>query len=374
MPAKPSAQTSKNGVWPKMFAGFTGAWLGLTLLKFGNPVILDQLVEPPDGFWEWVFNSWPVGWGYWMLAGLAIAGATLIRCNITAPRWPVILPLIWWGWQLLAATQTVDAALTRATMLHFTACIVCFYLGLIALSRVEQMAWFWMLLLAGFVWMLWMGFGQHFGGLESTLQMIYQQPDWRQLSPEYLKRVASTRIFSTLVYPNALAGAILLFLPMLVARVFRMTARLANIPRGVLVGLLGYAGLACLYWSGSKSGWIILLAIGLVAVFRLPLHRQVKLAIVALALIAGLAGFFVKFSDYFRRGATSVTARFDYWRAAWQITRAHPVFGTGPGTFSIPYKQIKAPQSEMTRLVHNNFLEQASPIPIRSSSVCGLAC
>src|SRR5205814_7720309 len=107
-------------------------------------------------------------------------------------------------------------------------------------------------------------------------------------------------------------------------------------------------------------GWIILLALGLVAVFRLPLRRQVKLAIVAVALIAGLAGFFVKFSDYFRRGATSVAARFDYWRAACQITRAHPVFGTGPGTFSIPYKQIRAPQSEMTRLVHNNFLEQAS--------------
>ena len=343
-----------------MFAGFTGAWLGLSLLKFGNPVILDQLIEPPDGFWEWVFNSWPVGWGYAVLAGLAIAGATLIRGSVGAPRGLVILPLIWWGWQLLAATQTVDAALTRATLLHFAACIVCFYLGLVALSRVEQMTWFWMLLLAGFLWMLWMGFGQHFGGLESTLQMIYQQPDWRQLSPEYLNRVASTRIFSTLVYPNALAGAILLFLPMLVAQVFRMTARLANISRGVLVGLLGYAGLACLYWSGSKSGWIILLALGLVAAFRLPLHRQVKLAIAAVALIAGLAGFLVKYSDYFRRGATSVTARFDYWRAACQITRAHPVFGTGPGTFSIPYKQIKAPQSEMTRLVHNNFLEQAS--------------
>ena len=78
-----------------MFAGFTGAWLGLSLLKFGNPVILDQLIEPPAGFWEWVFNSWPVGWGYWMLAGLAIAGATLFRGNVAAPRWLIILPLAW---------------------------------------------------------------------------------------------------------------------------------------------------------------------------------------------------------------------------------------------------------------------------------------
>src|SRR5256886_15789903 len=294
-----------------MFAGFTGAWLGLSLLKFGNPVILDQLIEPPAGFWEWVFNSWPVGWGYWMLAGLAIAGgATLIRGSVAAPRWLVILPLTWWGWQLLAATQTVDAALTRATMLHFTACIVCFYLGLIALSRVEQMAWFWMLLLAGFVWMLWMGFGQHFGGLESTLQMIYQQPDWRQLSPEYLKRVASNRIFSTLVYPNALAGAILLFLPMLVAWVYRTTARLANISRGVLVGLLGYAGLACLYWPGSKSGWLIALVLGLTGLLRLPLDPRAKVMILTAAMLFGLTGFLVKFSTYFRQGAPSVSARF----------------------------------------------------------------
>ena len=88
------------------------------------------------------------------------------------------------------------------------------------------MTWFWLPVLAGFVWVLWMGFGQHFGGLESTLQMIYQQPNWQQFSPDYLKRIASQRIFSTLVYPNALAGAILLFLPMLMARTFRMTARL----------------------------------------------------------------------------------------------------------------------------------------------------
>ncbi|PYM12335.1 MAG: hypothetical protein DME18_11650, partial [Verrucomicrobia bacterium] len=254
-----------------------------------------------------------------------------------------------------AAARTVDAALTRATLLHFAACITSFYLGLFALSQVKQRTWFWMPLLAGFVWVLWMGFGQHFGGLESTRQLIYQQPNWQQMPPEYLKRIASNRIFSTLVYPNALAGAILLFLPMLVAVVFRMSARLANVPRGVLVGLPGYAALACLYWSGSKSGWLILLVLGLVAMLR-----RVKLAIVGVALIAGLAGFFVKFSDYFRRGATSVTARFDYWRAAWQITTAHPVFGTGPGTFSVPYKQLKAADAEMTRLVHNYFLEQAS--------------
>src|SRR5208282_864394 len=83
-------------------------------------------------------------------------------------------------------------------------------------------------------------------------------------------------------------------------------------------------------------------------------------ALVAVVLLAGMAGFFWKYSTFFRKGATSVVARFDYWRAAARITAAHPVFGTGPGTFGIAYKQIKPADAEMARLTHNDYLEQAS--------------
>lgn len=360
MPVK-STNPALNGTrWPKVFAGLVGAWLGLSLLKFGNPIILDRLVEPPREFWEFVFNSWPVAWGYAMLAVLLAASAPVVRFKAKVPFWVLALPLIWFGWQLLSATGTVDARLTKATVAHFTVCLVCFYLGLFALSRVEEMTLFWVFLVAGFVWVLWTGFGQHFGGLESTRRMIYAQGDWQQLPPEYLKRIASNRIFSTLVYPNALAGAILLLLPPLLGVLLDLTRRMTNIGRGVLVGLLAYAGAACLYWSGSKSGWLIAMALALLVLLRLPFQRKVKVAIAATALAIGLAGFFVKFSTYFERGATSVGARFDYWRAAWATAKTHPWLGTGPGTFSISYRQLITPESEMTRLVHNDYLEQAS--------------
>jgi O-antigen ligase len=55
-----------------------------------------------------------------------------------------------------------------------------------------------------------------------------------------------------------------------------------------------------------------------------------------------------------------VAARFDYWTAAVRIARAHPVFGTGPGTFSRSYERVKPAGAEMTRLAHNDYLEQAS--------------
>jgi O-antigen ligase len=81
---------------------------------------------------------------------------------------------------------------------------------------------------------------------------------------------------------------------------------------------------------------------------------------VAILIVGGIAGFVVRYAGFFHRGATSVSARFDYWRAAGQTVLEHPLVGTGPGTFAIPYQKIKRPESEMSRLVHNDYLEQAS--------------
>ncbi len=126
------------------------------------------------------------------------------------------------------------------------------------------------------------------------------------------------------------------------------------------MALMGGAALACLYWSGSKGGWLLMLFTGLVAALYLPMKRQFKLILVGMALVLGLAGFFVKYSGYFRKGAPSVSARFDYWKAAVQTVEANPMVGSGPGTFAIAYAKVKKPESEMARMTHNDYLEQAS--------------
>jgi O-antigen ligase len=82
--------------------------------------------------------------------------------------------------------------------------------------------------------------------------------------------------------------------------------------------------------------------------------------IVCVVAAAGLAGFFWTYSSFFKRGAPSVGARFDYWRGALQATAARPIAGYGPGAFAVPYSEFKAPESEMARLVHNDYLQQAS--------------
>jgi putative inorganic carbon (HCO3(-)) transporter len=217
-------------------------------------------------------------------------------------------------------------------------------------------------LLCGFLIVLAIGWEQHFGGLEQTRRyfFLYLYPKMKEVSPEYLKKLSSPRIFSTLFYPNALAGAILLLLPVSLHFVWQAQQRFTTSARGFLIAAIGSAALGCLYWSGSKGGWLLMLLLVLFWLLRLPFNRKYKQGLIAGLLVFGLLGFFWKYSGFFQKGATSVSARFDYWSASIKSTRAHPLLGTGPGTFSITYQKLKRPESEMARLAHNDYLQQAS--------------
>ena len=367
-----------------------------------------------------------MSWAYMLLGIIAVAGLVVAKWKAPYPRWLGMLPLAWLVWELIASTQSVDEQLTKLTLKHFIACIVCFYLGQRSL---HQRLWpFWLGLLTGLLLVLAIGLDQHFGGTEQSRRYFYGQlalyPELKELPPEFLKRIASNRIYSTLFYPNTLAGVVLLFLPPGLVAAFRLRqafqaashprlalvltsagiaaiclllyvmnstigwamvlliglAALVPVPPWSATGLILAAGLACLYWSGSKGGWLLLLLLGLIASLFMPWKRQLKVILVAAVLALGIAGFFWKYSGFFRQGATSVSARFDYWRAALQITKQHPLFGTGPGTFAVPYYQIKRPESEMSRMVHNDYLEQASDsglpgfLTYALFIVSGLAC
>jgi len=354
----------KSGGEPlaKGYAVLFGAFLGLTLLKFSNVAIFERLVEWPANGWEWAINAWPVGLGYWLLTILAAVGTVVARWEIRGPRWLVALPLAWLAWQFVSAAHTVNPALSHATVKHFTGCVACFYIGHFALGRLGSPVFFLSGLIVALALVIAVGFEQHFGGLEESRRyfFVYVYPQMPAMPPEYLKKISSTRIFSTLFYPNALAGALLMLMPAALTVILKNVTQLTVGARRFVAAAVGVGGLACLYWSESKGGWLLMLLLGLVALLRLPFAKRWKLALVGLVLVVGLVGFGVKYAGFFRRGATSVSARFDYWQAATRTAAANPVFGTGPGTFAIPYGKIKRPESEMARLVHNDFLQQAS--------------
>jgi O-antigen ligase len=357
------SQTSVVARMVKVFPVCFGAFLGLTVVKFGNPPIMERYVTTPSNIWEVMFNfPWPIDWAYGLLGLLAVAGLLVARWKVAAPLWLVSLPLIWLSWEFLATNRTIFIELSNPTLKHFAACVVCFYLGLFSLSRAQRLTGFWFGISCGFLLVLAVGWQQHFGGLAQTKQYFYTYiyPQLKEVSPEYLKKISSTRIFSTLFYPNALAGTLLLVLPVVLAFIWSARQRLTLPARAFLLILITVGALGCLLWSGSKGGWLLMLLLGLIAVLRASLPKRIKVLLVLLVLLVGLPAFFARYARFFQRGATSVSARFDYWRAALQTATANPVFGTGPGTFAIPYSRIKRPESEMSRLVHNDYLEQAS--------------
>lgn len=365
--------------WIRLWSVFVGFFASLAILKFGTPAILAHLIDFPRTRIEWFLSPlWPIGIGYGLLAVLVLAAVLLfvffqsywraeavpkVRANPRshAVRWLLFLPALWWGWQCLSAIYTVHNELTTAVLNHFSSLMVLFYLGYFVLGREKELGGFRTALLLGFLLVLWGGFSQHFGGLEASREMIYASPDWEKHDPAFLEKIAKDRIFSTLFYPNALAGGLILLTPLCAVALWRMTAFLQVPSRVLLVGILFLSALACLYWAESKSGWLVSLALVLLFIWtRRQIPNWMKMAGLALVLFGGLAGFFWKYSGYFEKGATSVVARFDYWRAAWSVASSRPFLGAGPGTFQESYRKIKPHEAEMARLAHNDYLQQAS--------------
>jgi hypothetical protein len=356
--------------------GVFGAFLGLAVVKFGNPVILDHLVGTPETGLELVFSTWPCRWAFSLFFGtFAILGWTFLGITLWLFRAPLFRALRpdqfdrttvvtvaclfgWYGWQWVALMDTVDTTLSAITVSQFSVCLICFLFGIAVVARlpnVRPLIWG---LLVGLTITLWAGMDQKFGGLEATRRMIYEQGV--EYPEEFLKRISTGRVFGTQFYPNSFAGIILLLSPLSLTFISNLTARFGNIAWGLAVGLLGYSSAACLYWSGSKSGWLIAAALVLLAVLRLPVAGRRKGLVVVIVVVVAAGAFGVRYASYFQRGATSVVARLDYWNAAIKVVRQDPLTGSGPGTFQVRYAVLKAPDSEMARLVHNDYLQQAS--------------
>ena len=387
----------------RVFLILTGVWLFTALFLFGNPVILDYLHPPKFVLLgeENRSNARPY-LGILAVLGLAcVLGFSRLpkprlRLPTSVPRWLAWLPAAWLGWQLLSLLETENPVTSQATVIHFASCLAAFYLGLFVLGRMRLAK----LALWGAALGLLLNLAdacvEKFGGLEQTRDSIIAEIESGKLDPEkvsakarestgaippeiekqiamlpretaakvrelpleLVKRMYSTRLYGHMFYPNALAGVILLLLPVSLALLLGQP-RWGMLRIALALGL-AVVGLACLYWSGSKAGWLIAVVLLGAWFLHWPLSNKLKLGLAGAAMVLGLVGFAVKYADYFDRGATSVGARFGYWRAAAQTAMEEPLLGTGPGTFQLAYKRHRAPDAEPTRLTHNDYLQQAS--------------
>lgn len=370
------------------FALAFGLFLGLAILKFGNPVILDQKIIAPDSFSELLTSFWPTHWAVWVGLPFALAGLGLIRhykLGWKGNFWLFFLPLFWICWQIISAMDSVDHSLSAAVLPQFAGCFVAYGIGIYLLHRPESMRWLLAGILVAFTFCLIRGVDQRLYEFPSSYQNLTegQQSQWTNMPPELvlelkkeniivntngmdvanpliLAKFAKGRVYGTLVYPNALAGLILLLLPAALVMAFNDTESLKPSVRGAVIVLTIGLGATAFFFTGSKLGWLLAIALGGMMLFRLDWSPRLKWLALALVLMTGLGIFALRFHKYFAAGATSAGARLDYWRAAVTTTESHPLLGTGPGTFQRPYAKLKSPEAEMARLTHNDYLEQFS--------------
>src|SRR5215471_12716214 len=133
-------RVGKRGLGSAVFCALFGGFLGLALLKFGNPVIAETWPEmnlpglsvesgasTPRNVYEILLSpSWPMAWGYWGVAAMVVAGIASVgksvKCQVAGgrmQRWFAAVPLGWLVWEVVAASGTVDRGLTEVTLAHF---------------------------------------------------------------------------------------------------------------------------------------------------------------------------------------------------------------------------------------------------------------
>ncbi|MGC8886333.1 MAG: O-antigen ligase family protein [Verrucomicrobiia bacterium] len=349
----------------------TGLFFGLVFAKGGNPIIFADKIEPPSNLIELVFQPFPFSWFYWLLAIIVLLNL-FNRVKLRSFKISLILflPLLWFVWQIFASFTTIDSKLTSQTLTHFGACVICFYVGVLNKKEFEKFnTLLFTGIFLGFLWTIANGFEQHFGGLETirqnfekTLQQLPAGQRTQFDTYEFRVKILSNRIFSTFIYPNAFAGGLLLLTPQVLYFLYSYGVKTAKAltVRIAIFASVAASSLLCLYWTGSKSGFIIAAIVGSLWFLQSDFSKKIKiLSVIGLILFAG-AFVLIKYSDYFHSGARSLGARFDYWNAAIKTSLTHPIFGTGPGTFAIAYRKIKPPEAEMARLAHNDYLQQAS--------------
>ncbi len=393
-----------SGVYALVF----GLFLGLCILKFGNPVVLDQKITAPTDLKEAWRYAWPVHWAFGLVLMFAMAGAWQIvsaKSRWPVTRWLWILPLVWFGLQVISATCSVDRQLSVGVLWQFDGCLAAYFIGVLLLARRSGVSWLLIGLLAAFTFCLVRGVDQRLFEFPQERQQLLEgeRTGWtnfesdvllemkreriiittngidvanpvilakygKELPPDtsYGRRLVHTlfapnpRVMGTLVYSNALAGLILLLWPLSIMLAFNNTRRFRTPTRVIVIGLTLFLGGAGLFWTGSKLGWLMAVLMAGIWFWQSKRSGRWKYIFLSFAILAGLAVFVIRFHSYFAAGATSVGARFDYWGAAVRITGHRPFLGSGPGTFQIPYAGIKSPEAEMTRLVHNDYLEQFS--------------
>jgi O-antigen ligase len=189
-----------------------------------------------------------------------------------------------------------------------------------------------------------------------------------------LKKLLSTRVFGTFVYPNALGGFLIMVIPLCLGFLWTQPARVTRL-FGVLILVLALLTLALTRSKAAivLTGAAVCGALALATLRGLLRARSVAAGLVLVVVLAAgmLAwGYGERLPE--RLKATG-GARLDYWRAAGKIIVVRPWRGWGTDGFTRNYTAYRRPGAEDTQLAHNMVLNMWTDYGLLGALGCVVA-
>ncbi len=203
------------------------------------------------------------------------------------------------------------------------------------------------------------GIYQYFHGLEETRNIVAKFYS-NEYPPEFMMRLGTDKAFSTFVFPPALAGFLLLVMPLSISMSFVTRSLFKKIFYGFVSLLIFF----CLILTFSKGGWLSALLSMLVFIFiwltvirgagKYKVIIGVVLSILVFALLivfnclpqASFSGFIGSFD-----------VRLGYWKSVPSMVKDYFLLGSGPGTFGTIYSKYRLLLGRETQMAHNNYLQ-----------------
>lgn len=346
----------------KLFGALMVLTAFLLPLKWGTLAAMTEAAGFFPANWsDYITITWAAH-SCWIWSGMLLAAALFCLPGNFSWRSPVgIMALLWSVTVIIAALpgcfapgRDVDFAVGEFSNIAGIAA------WSLAVGRLRETAPRWLgrmaaALLAGTLIAAIYGYYQYFWGFEELKSFIAKQIADGINVPEAIRlKMADTRITSFLASPNALAGMILITLPLIFyfGRQWGMMFEPVklSVPLFIVSGLVTVSG--ALVLCRSRSIVAVFVITGALALFSSPVKRRYKIAgiLAALLLIAGGAFFAMRYG----RGFGSMTERLDYLRTTVILNKEHPLTGAGWGGFFYRHMNVKfSSTDEAARDPHN---------------------
>lgn len=372
--------------------------LFLMPIKFGIPYMEQESFLFPSSFFEWfVLPYWPIEF---LISGTLFLSILWLLKIILNPKIEIVwnryltLIVLLFGWFCLSGAGSIYPYATKMLLQQFGAYFLLFFLSVQIFSekpKLIQSALFLLVFTAVIVALF--GLYQHFWGLQETLNWLEQSGGkGEKLHYNVLSRLKGERAFGTFIYPNTLAGYLILSIPFSLSLLstFKKEYKKTWALFFSLLFLISFSFLSLLSVTNPLI-WIGALAA--IALFPITLFLCLGVTFSKGAFVAGMVAaiayfiwrkrekyptekhrtlwnglavlvfaFLFYYKDFIlhRLKMPTFGHRVDYWNSALQMVFENPLFGSGLGTFGVLYPLFKETEAQSTQLAHNDYLQLLS--------------